>query len=260
MGILKSPWSTPLLANFKFFFTSESAWRSVRNTVLLNSAFIFFGTSFSVIAALVFNEINAKLFKKITQSFMMLPYFVSWIIVGAFAYSFFNYNTGIMNSFLQSLGLGKVDWYLWKEAWPFILLLISLWKGTGYGMVIYSAVLSGIDTSYYEAAEIDGASKLQQIRYISVPLLMPTAMLLTLLAVGRILNSDFGMFYALIGENAQLYPTTDVIDTFAYRTLRKIGDMGMSSATTFVQSVIGFLLVLISNLAVKKCNPDGAIF
>ena len=259
-GVFGSDWAKPLLYNFDFLFTSEEALRAIKNTIVLNGAFIILGILLEVGIALLINEIANLHFKKIFQSFTLLPYFVSWIVVGVFAYNFFNYETGTLNSLLESIGREKVDWYSKIGLWPYILIFFNRWKLTGYGAVIFLATLSGIDETYYNAASIDGATKLQQVRFISLPLLMPTAIVLTLLSIGKIMNADFGMFYILVGDASNLYPTTDVIDTFVYRNLRVLGDVGMASATGFMQSVFAFLLVLGSNLAARKIDKDAALF
>ncbi|CAH1209595.1 putative multiple-sugar transport system permease YteP [Paenibacillus plantiphilus] len=260
-GILGSPWMDPIYGNFKYLFSStSSALRATWNTLYLNTLFIIFGILFQVGIALIFNEVAGKYFKKITQSLMFLPYFISWIVVGVIAYNLFSIDTGVMNTTLSSLGLGSVDWFATPWVWPIILVLFYVWKSTGYGMVLYLASLTGIDPSYYEAAKIDGASKFQQIRYISLPFLMPTIITLTLLQVGRIMNADFGMFYAIVGENAAIYQTADVIDTFIFRSLRLNGDIGMASAAGFYQSVIAFIIIMLCNKLAKRINEDSSLF
>jgi putative aldouronate transport system permease protein len=259
-GILGSNWAKPIFGNFIFLFGSGDAFRALKNTVLLNGCFIVVGTIFQVGLALMLNEISNKLFKKITQSFTFLPYFISWIVVGVFAYNLFSYDTGAINTITGYFGIEKTDWYSNAGIWPILMIFFSQWKSAGYGAVVYLATIAGIDGSYFEAAQIDGATKLQQIRYISLPMLRPTIIILTLLAIGKIMNADFGMFYALVGDAAQLYPTTDVIDTFVYRNLRLIGDIGMASAAGFAQSVLSFVLVIASNYFVKKYDQDAALF
>lgn len=259
-GIFGSDWSTPLFNNFIFLLSSGEAFRAIKNTVMLNAMFIISGIIFEVGIALLLNEIGNKTFKKITQSFTFLPYFVSWIVVGVFAYNLLNYETGGVNTLLSGLGFQKVDWYSEAGIWPLLLLFFNRWKLTGYGAVVYLATLSGIDESYYEAAKIDGATRWHQTKYITIPLLMPTVIILTLLSIGKIMNADFGMFYSLVGEASVLYPTTDVIDTFVYRNLRKIGDVGMASATGFLQSTLAFVLVMGSNLIARKIDKDSALF
>ncbi|BBI31713.1 ABC transporter permease [Cohnella abietis] len=259
-GIFGSDWAQPFFNNFDYLISSETAYRAVRNTILLNALFIAAGLVFEVGLALLLNEIRNKYFKRITQSLTFLPFFISWIVVGVFAYNLMNFESGAINRIIQSLGFDPVDFYSEAGLWPFILTLAVRWKVTGYGTIIYLAALTSVDNSYYEAASIDGATRWQQTRYISLPMLKPTIMILTLLAVGRIMNADFGMFYAMIGDAALLFPTTDVIDTFVYRSLRKSGDIGMASAAGFVQSTVAFVLVLVSNYIARRTDKDSAIF
>ncbi len=259
-GIFGSEWAKPLLYNFDYLLTSDSAYRAVRNTILLNALFIAVGLVFEVGLALMLNEIRNKYFKRVTQSLTFLPFFISWIVVGVFAYNLMNFESGAINRIVQSLGFAPIDFFSEAGLWPFILTLAIRWKVTGYGMIIYLAALTSVDNSYYEAASIDGASRRQQMWYISLPMLKPTILILTLLAVGRIMNADFGMFYAMVGDAALLFPTTDVIDTFVYRSLRKSGDIGMASAAGFVQSVVAFVLVIGSNYVARRVDKDSAIF
>jgi putative aldouronate transport system permease protein len=232
----------------------------VRNTILLNALFIIVGLIFEVGFALLLNEIRNKYFKRVSQSLTFLPFFISWIVVGVFAYNLLDFESGAVNHFLTTIGLQPIDFYSEAGLWPIILTIAVRWKVTGYGTIIYLAALTSIDNSYYEAASIDGATRWQQIRYISIPMLRPTIIILTLLAVGRIMNADFGMFYAMVGDASLLFPTTDVIDTFVYRSLRKSGDIGMASAAGFLQSMIAFVLVIVSNYAARKIDKDSAIF
>lgn len=259
-GIWGSDWTQPIYNNFIFLFSSDSALRAFRNTIVLNGLFIAVGVFFEVSLALLLNEIGNKRFKKVTQSITILPYFVSWIVVGVFAYNFFSTDNGTINGLLASLGIPRVEWYSKPAAWPFILVMINRWKISGYGAIMYLATLTGIDSSYYEAAQIDGASKWHEIKYITLPLLRPTIIILTLLQVGKIMNADFGMFYAIVGDASQIFSSSDVIDTFVYRGLKQTGDIGMASAAGFVQSIISFVLVISSNLWARKMDKDSAIF
>ena len=259
-GMFGSDWMHPLFENFRFLFSSKSAIRAFVNTLVLNLIFIVMGVICEVGLALLLNEIRGKFFKKITQTFTLLPYFVSWVVVGAFIYNLFSTDHGIINSILEKFGHEGIGWYSEAGYWPTILTIINRWKLTGYGAIIYFATLSGIDSSYYEAAEIDRATRWQQIRYITIPLLTPTIIVMSLLSVGKIMNADFGMFYAVIGDSPMLLPTTDVIDTFVYRSLRQTGDIGMASAAGFVQSIISFVLVLASNMLARRYDKDSAIF
>ncbi|MFF2092960.1 ABC transporter permease [Paenibacillus sp. NPDC058174] len=259
-GIFASPWMHPIYENFRFFFTSDN-WLSVtRNTILLNLMFILVGTIVNVGIAILFNEIRATWFKRTAQSLTLLPYFISWIVVGVFAYNFLSYEHGMLSELLVKFGFDKVDWYSNPNAWPFIILIIFIWKGVGYNSIIYLATLTGIDHTLYESARIDGATKMQQIWFITIPLLRPTIIVLTLLAIGHIMNSDFGMFYSLVGDSAQLYSTVDVIDTFVFRSLKGSGDMGMAAAASFYQSVLAFVLVYVSNRVARKYESDSTLF
>lgn len=259
-GIWGSDWMHPLLNNFDYILSSDAAYRAVRNTILLNALFIGVGLVFEVGFALMLNELRNKYFKRITQSLTFLPFFISWIVVGVFTYNLLNFENGAVNRLLEWFGFQSVDFYSEAGLWPLILTIAIRWKVTGYGTIIYLAALTSIDNSYYEAASIDGASRWQQMRYISIPMLKPTIMILTLLAIGRIMNADFGMFYAMVGDASLLFPTTDVIDTLVYRSLRKSGDIGMASAAGFLQSVVAFVLILASNYAARKVDRDSAIF
>lgn len=259
-GILGSPWIDPITKNFEYLFSSGSAARATFNTIFLNLLFIVFGLIFELGCALLFHELIGKKFKTVVQFGIFLPYFISWIVVGLFAYNLFNYEHGSLNALLTAFGLQPVNWYEDPKLWIVILVIFRIWKMTGYGMIMYIAALGGIDTTYYEAARIDGATRLQLVRYVSLPLIAPTAITLLLLNCGKIMNADFGMFYSLIGNNAQLYSTTDVLDTFIYRNLRLNGDVGMSSAAGFYQSIISTTILLLMNRLARKYNPDGALF
>jgi len=259
-GIFASPWIHPFYENFRFFFTSDNWFSVTRNTILLNLMFIVVGTVVNVGLAILLNEVRINWFKRTAQSLTLLPYFISWIVVGVFAYNILNYEHGMLSELLAKTGVDKIDWYSKPAAWPFIILIIFVWKGVGYNSIIYLATLAGIDNTLYESARIDGATKMQQIRYITVPLLRPTVVVLTLLAIGHIMNSDFGMFYSLVGDSAQLFPTVDVIDTFVFRSLKGSGDMGMSAAASFYQSVLAFILVYLSNRVARRYESNSALF
>jgi len=257
-GFFRSPWVG--FKNFGFFFKSADAWVVTRNTLVLNSLFIASSLVLQIGFALLLNEIRNERFKKITQSFMFFPYFISWIIVSVFTYNFFHSEHGALNRLLRSLNMPTVNWLSRPQYWTWFLTLIYDWKWTGFGVIIYLAALAGINEELYEAAEIDGAGRWAQIRLISIPLIMPTAVVLTLLAIGRIMISDFGMIYGIIGDNAMLYPTTNVIDTYVYRALRQLGDIGMSAAAGLYQSLVGLALVLGSNLLARRFSEEGALF
>lgn len=261
LGIWGSPFNDPWYKNFEILFKNNAAaLNAIKNTIILNTLFIFVGTIFALVLALCFNEIANKYIKKVTQSVTFLPYFISTVVVGIFVSGLLGYENGVINRIIVSLGGEKIAFYMEAKWWPMILVIVNIWKGAGYNAVVYLATISGIDSSYYEAAKIDGANRWQQIKYISLPLLKPTVVIMTLLAVGRIMNSDFGLFYNVTGDMPTLYATTDVIDTYIYRALRQLGDIGISSATGFFQSIVGFCLVMLSNLVARKYEEDGALF
>lgn len=260
-GIWGSDWMDPLFKNFEILFKNNtSAMLAIRNTLLLNILFISAGTIFALVLALSLNELSGKYLKKITQSLTFLPYFISTVVVGIFVSGLLGYENGTLNKLITSLGGEKVAFYQHASYWPLILLFVNIWKGAGYSAVIYLATLSGIDDSYYEAAQIDGASRWQQIWNISLPLMRPTVVVMTLLAVGKIMNADFGLFYNITGSMPTLYSTTDVLDTYIFRALRQTGDIAISSATGFFQSTISFMLVIVCNWLARRYEKDAALF
>ena len=205
-------------------------------------------------------EVTTKPLLKTYQTVMFFPHFVSWIVAGYMMFSFLNVELGILNGFLDKLDIETVNWYTKPGYWPGILTVSYLWKHVGYSSIIYYAGLMGVDKEYYEAAEIDGATKLQMVMKISLPSIMPLISILTILAIGRIFYADFGMFYHLTRDSSVLYPTTDVIDTYVYRSLRHLGDASMASAVGLYQSLIGFVLVVTTNFITKKLNSENALF
>lgn len=259
-GILGSPFIRPIYGNFKYLFSTGSAIRATRNTVGLNLLFILFELVVEVGCALMFSELNYKKFKNVAQFSIFLPYFISWIVVGLFSYNLFNYEHGSLNNLISAFGMSPVNWYNNASLWIVILVIFRIWKMAGYGMVMYIAALGSIDSTFYEVAEISGATRWQRIKYVSIPLIAPTIITLLLLNCGKIMNADFGMFYSMIGDNAQLYRTTDVLDTFIYRSLRLNGDVGMASAAGFYQSVLSTSILLLMNKLARKYNPEGALF
>ncbi|WP_410771167.1 ABC transporter permease [Fontibacillus sp. BL9] len=257
-SIVNSKWVG--LDNFKFLFSTNDAYIITRNTLLYNVAFIFLGLILSVLMAVVLSEIANKRLAKVYQTGMFLPYFLSWVIVGYFAFSFLSSERGLLNQVFQSLGWESMQWYNDPKVWPYILILVYLWKAVGYNSVVYLAAIMGIDKSLYEAAMIDGASKFQQIRNITIPLLTPIITIMTLLAVGKIFYADFGLFYQVPRDSGTLYSVTNVIDTYVYRGLKTTGEIGMSTAAGLYQSVVGFVLVMTSNYIVRKFDKDSALF
>ncbi|GIP57466.1 ABC transporter permease subunit [Paenibacillus sp. FSL W8-0186] len=257
-GIFGSPWNG--LENFRFFMESGDAWRVTRNTALYNIAFIIVNNLLQIVTAILLFEVAGKWFRKVTQTVLFLPYFISWVVVGAIAYNLFNYDVGTLNVMLRSIGLGPIDIYNTAAYWPLILIVVSAWKALGYGSIMYLAAITSIDTEMYEAAEIDGANIFQRILKITVPNLMPTVIILFLLAIGNIFRGDFGMFYNMVGNNGLLFSSTDVIDTYVFRSLTTSNEIGMSAAAGFYQSILGFATILLANYAVRKYDKDRALF
>jgi putative aldouronate transport system permease protein len=256
-GLFGSPWCG--FDNFKFFFTSQDAFRTTRNTLLMNLSFIAATTVLSIFCALKLYNLTRK-FVKTFQTVLFIPYFLSWVVISYVAYVFLNPEYGLFNAFLKFCHLPVMNWYNDPTWWPLILLFWYLWKNVGYTTIIYYTGLLGIDPAYYEAASIDGASNFQKTMKITMPLLAPLVTLMVLLGIGRIFFSDFGLFYFVPKDSGMLYPVTDVIDTYVYRSLRVTGDIGMAAAAGFYQSLVGFILVLLSNRIVKMFNKENAIF
>lgn len=257
-GIWGSPWNG--LKNFEFFFMSGQAGTVVRNTVLYNAMFIVVGTCTQIAVAVFLTEVKNQYFRKVSQSLMFLPYFISWVIVGVMAYNFLNTDYGFINRIISSLGGTKISFYSSPKMWPVILLFFNIWKNVGYGSILYLAAIMGIDTSIYESAAIDGANVFQRIIHITIPSILPTIIILFLMSVGGIFRGNFDMFYNLVGTNGMLYNYTDVIDTLAFRALISSNDFGMSSAIGLFQSVLCFITVLIANKLVSLYEKDYTLF
>ena len=257
-GIFGSPWVG--LDNFRFFFESGKALLVTRNTALYNLAFILINTVLEIAFAVILSEMAGKWMKKLTQSIIFLPYFISWVIVGSIAYSLLSYETGTLNGVLKSLGINPVNFYGESGWWPLIIVAFSAWKGVGYGVVVYLAAILGVDASQHEAAAIDGANIFQRIRYITIPSITPTVITLTLLALGKIFRGNLDLFYQLVGKNGALYDSTDVIDTFVFRSLLETSDIGMAASAGFYQSILCFVTIMLVNGIVKRVQSDYALF
>ncbi|MDF2923041.1 MAG: sugar transporter permease [Paenibacillaceae bacterium] len=245
--------------NFQFFFASDSAFRITRNTILYNGSFIILSTFFAVAFAILMNEINRR-WLKLHQTALFIPYFLSWVVVSYVTLSFLDQKHGFLNEVLRDAGREPVKWYENAGLWPFIIVVVYLWKSIGFSTLIYYAGILGIDSSYYEAARIDGATKLQMIRKITIPLLAPLMVILFIVAVGGIVRADFGLFFFVPNDVSFLYPTTDVIDTYVYRSLRVLGNVGMSTAVGLYQSVVGFILVLSANWIIGRISSDHSLW
>jgi len=257
-GIFNSPFIG--LQNFKFLFMSGQLTLLLKNTVLYNIAFILLGNVLQLLFAILLNEVACKWFKKTTQSMMFLPYFISDVLVSLLVYNLLNYDYGFISNMVRNMGGEMAKVYQIPNAWPIIIVLVNLWKGTGYGTVVYFAAITGMDTSMMEAAQIDGANGFQRIRYITLPTLKPTVVILFLFAIGGILKGNFGLFYNLVGNNSMLFKTTDIIETYVYRSMMNSFNFAQSSAVGLFQSVVGFFIVIAANAFAKKLDPDYALF
>ena len=258
-GIFGSPFVG--LDNFEFLISSGELWMLTRNTILYNLVFIVVGNIFQIVIALMLNEIRCKMFKKVSQTLMFLPYFISAVLIGAIAFNILNFDTGALNALLRETGGDPIQIYSKAGLCPFIIIFCNMWQQTGYGSVVYFAAICGIDASMVEAAEVDGATSWQRIRYIILPSLKGTFIILLLFALGGIMKGNFGLFWNLTGgANSQLFPTTDIIETFVYRTMTTQNNFATSSAVGLYQSIFGFILVMFSNWVVKRIDPDYALF
>lgn len=248
------------LKNFKYLFATQDAFIITRNTICYNAIFIIVNTIFAIFVAILLAELTSKM-KNVYQCLILLPYMISMVIVSYLVFGFLSTENGfINNTVLKAFGADPIAWYMEKKYWPAILVLVNMWKAIGYNCIIYLAAILGIDRGIYESAAIDGASKWQQIKNITIPLLKPTIIMLTLLAVGRIFYSDFGLFYQVPQNQGALFSVTNTIDTYVYRGLLELGDISMSSAAGLYQSAVGFVLVLGANLIIRKVEPDSAMF
>lgn len=246
--------------NFEFFIKSNMLTILLRNTLLYNIVFIILGIVIPVALAIMINELYSKRKSKIYQTMMFFPFFMSWVIVSYIMYAFLNSDGGIMNQLFVSLGLSKINWYAEPKYWPFILTFTNLWKGMGYGMIVYLASITGIDKSYYEAAVVDGATRWQQIKHITLPLLKPIIIIMFILSVGRIFYTDFGLFYQVTREiPGSLSETVSTIDTYVYQSLRTGLPIGMLSAVTAFQSIACCATILVANAIVRRISPDDAL-
>ena len=259
----KGIFGSPLVGfqNFRFLTLSGDLWHLTVNTVLYNFTFMVTTNVFQIVVALMLNEVASRSFRKTTQTLMLLPYFISYVLVGLLAYNFLSYEYGILNSVLRSLGVPSVQTYASTQAWPWILVAVNLWKSTGYGSIIYFAALTSIDQEIIEASIVDGANGFQRIRSILFPSLKPTFIILFLFSLGGIMRGNFGLFYNLVGSsNSALFATTDIIETFVFRSLVNNFNFSLGSAVSLYQSVFGFLLIITCNWLVKRIEPDYALF
>ncbi len=259
-GILGSQWVG--FQNFLFLFASNDAWRITRNTVGMNGIFIVVNTSLSLGLAILLNEIKdrSKILFKAYQSAFFLPFVLSYVAIAAFTLAFLSPENGVVNEALRALGLHTVSWYSAPGWWPLILTVVEAWKRIGFWVIVYLAAMIAINPEFYEAADIDGATRWQKIRWITLPTLLPLVTINILLSIGGIFSADFGLFFQVTQNSTPLYPTTDVIDTYVYRSLTSLGNVGMAAAAGLYQSFVGFVLVITANWLVRRKNSDGALF
>jgi len=256
-GIFGSEWIG--FKNFEFLFTSETAFRITRNTVLYNLGYMLFTTVAALTVAILLNEISKK-WLKLYQTSMILPYFLSWVVMSYIVMAFLDHQNGFINNWLAAAGLEKIKWYFEAKYWPYILNFVHLWKAIGFSALVYYAGILGIDGELYEAAKIDGAKRWQLITNITLPQLTPLIIILLILSIGSMFRGDFGLHYFVPNNNGMTYATTDIIDTYIYRALSEIGDVSMASAVGLYQSFVGFILVVTANYIVRKINEDNSLF
>ncbi|MDY4139852.1 MAG: ABC transporter permease subunit [Eubacteriales bacterium] len=257
-GFLHSEWVG--LKNFEFLFSTTDAWRITRNTVLYNVTFLLVNTSLSILLAIIFNELYMKRLAKTLQTMLIMPHFLSMAVIAIIAYAFLNARDGLLNRVIAAVGGKTRNWYMYKPIWPALLVLINAWRGVGYNGIVYVASISGISQEYYEAAVLDGASKLQQAWYITLPYLRRIIVIMLILNLGSIFRGDFGLFYNVPMNMGVLYEYTDVIDTYIYRALTNLGNTGMSAAASLYQSVVGCVMVLLANMVVRRIDEESALF
>jgi putative aldouronate transport system permease protein len=257
-NIIHSPWVG--LENFKFLFATNDCWQMLFNTVGYNLVFIILGTLISVAFAIMMCELTTKFIMKTYQTMMFFPFFLSWVVASYFLYAFLAPDDGLLVHMFPNMAVTQAGWYNYATPWPYLLIFANMWKNVGYTVVLYIATIIGIDSSLYEAARIDGASKWQQIRYVTLPHMRTIIIILLILNVGRIFSSDFGLFFTVPMDSGSLIPVTQVLDTYVYRALLSTGDVGMSTAAGLFQSTIGFILILITNGIVRRVDPDSAMF
>jgi putative aldouronate transport system permease protein len=258
-GIFGSDWVG--LSNFRFLFQTNDAFIMIRNTLLYNIAFIALGTVCAVFIAIMMVEVSRRFISRFFQAALVLPNLVSMVVVAYIVFAFLTPETGLINtSILPALKIEGINWYTEPKYWPFILVIVQLWKTAGYSSIVYIASIAGIDPGLYEAAAIDGAGKLRQIFRITIPMLKPTIIIMVLMAIGRIFASDFGLFYQVPMNSGALFNVTQTIDTYVYRSLMRSGDIAMSSAAGLFQSVVGFALVMGANAIVRRVSSENALF
>ena len=257
-GLFASPWVG--MKNFKFLIVSNKLWPLTRNTLLYNLAFIIVGMVMEVGFAIIINEMRCRWFKKLFQSFIFLPYFISWVIASAVIQTMLDYDSGMISRMVKWSGAQMVNIYTDQAPWPYLLVFFKMWKTVGYGSIIYLSSITSIGTEMYEAAEIDGANSWQKVFRITIPNLVPTMVIMFLLACGQIFRGDFGMFFQLIGNNGALLEVGDILDLYVYRAMAGNANLGYGAAAGVYQSVLCFVTIMLANFIVKKVQPDYTLF
>lgn len=257
-GVFGSPWVG--FNNFKFFFESNEFTRIVWNTLSMNFLFIVIGMASAILLAILLYELTSRRKVKVFHTILITPHFITWVVASYMLYAFLSPANGVVTRFLEHIGMGKIDFYSTPNVWPAILVLAAVWKGVGMDSILYYSTMMGIDASLYEVAYLEGANEWQKARYVTIPMLLPMIVLLAIMKVGSIFRADFGMFYQLPRNVGSLYVTTDVVDTYIFRNLRELGNVGMSSAVGILQSFVGFILIIITNAISKKIDPDYGLF
>jgi len=246
--------------NFKFLFATPDAWIIFRNTLAYNAVFIVLDIVIPVALAIMISQLHSQKLAKVCQTAMFLPHFLSWVVVSYFVFAFLSVDKGLLNQLYKALGWESVEWYMQPRYWPYILTFLHLWKGMGYGMVVYLASISGIDISLYEAALIDGSTKWQQVKYITLPMLKPIITIMFILSVGHIFTTDFGLFYNIPRNSGPLINVTQTIDVYVYKALMGMNNIGFSSAAAFLQSIFGFITITTANWILRKIDPNSSLF
>lgn len=258
LGMWSSPWAG--LSNFTYLFKTNDALNIMRNTVCYNLAFIFLGHLVAVIVAIMLNFLKGNMNKKIYQTLILIPYLISMVVVSYIVFGFLSQENGFLNKVIEGFGGQSISWYTQAKYWPFILTIVNLWKGFGYSSIIYYATVISIDSSLYEAATVDGANVWKQIWHVTLPGLKGTIITMVLLAIGRMFYSDFGLFYQVPMRSGLISSATDTIDVYVYKALTQLNDVGRASAAGFLQSILGFILVLTANFVVRKIDEENALF
>ena len=258
LGLFRSPFVG--FKNFRFLFVSNIITKLTINTVLYNIAFIVIGNFFQITTAILISQVTSRLYRRIAQTFIFLPYFISFVLVGLFAYGLLNYDFGMVNSALVKVGFARISFYNTPRYWKYILTIAHVWKWLGYGSVIYLAAIMSINNELYDVASIDGANAFRQIRSVTLPMLKPTIIILLLFSIGSILRGQFELFYQMVGTNGLLFNATDILDTYVYRALVSSAQIELGTAAGLYQSVFGLIVILTANFIIKRIDPEYALF